>query len=354
MERIWWERVPNALNFVSAAVNHLLQEKSVVIQYGGALPWRDFFLCAVQNALQQNDCSKSVRSIPHTGEPGLFLLETFCPAEKRAAYRPSKSYAKFLAESSDVVLHGHYIFAAAETDDELRHWEDFISEYVRERGRGRERAGFMILYHGPRLLSLKRGVNCLSFDEAVTEYDRIVFATLAAASLGSAPLIRSYLTELAANLLGSDVELCAACVRRADDFLQDPCRLIQEIAAAQARSDGAPFCFDQPETEVSALIWRAQIRSIYPLLEEYRERFIERHYTELKRLLPIEAAPGEIYSEPEDLELGKLVYLAGAQKLSLKPEEYDRLEKYKNARNSLSHLSPLSYADIRALELGVR
>ncbi len=354
MERIWWERVPNALNFVSAAVNHLLQEKSVVIQYEGALPWRDFFLCAVMNALQENDCSKSVKSLDRMDNPGLRLFETFCPAERRAAYRPSKSYAKFLAESDGVVLHGHYIFAAAETDDALRRWEDFISEYVRERGRGKEKAGFLLLYHGPRILSPRKGVSYLSFDEAVTEYDRIVFATLAAASLRSAPLIGSYLTELAANALGSDVELCAACIQRADEFLQDPYRLIQEIAATQTRSNGAPFTFDRSESALAALIWRAQIRSIYPRLEEYRERFIQRHYAELKRLLPLEAAPGEIYSEPEDLELGKLFYLASSKRLLLTSDEYDRLENYKRARNSLSHLSPLTYSDIGALGLGGR
>ncbi len=351
MERIWWERVPNALNFVSTVVDQLRQEKSVVVHCGGALPWSGHFTRAVQYALMQGDGSKSIRTLEDAGSPGQYLLAEFCRPERRAAYRPSKSCAQFLAECDDAALHSHYLIVRVRSESALALWEDFISEYVRARSKGLERAAFMLLFSGAHIPAARKGICTLSFDAAISEYDRIVFATQAAAALNAAPSVKSYLTELAAHVAGSDMELCAACIRRSDEFLQSPWPLMQRIAAEQTRSDGAPFALNCSESDVNAMIWRAQIRAIYPRLEEYREAFIKRHRAALRSILPIKAAPGEIYISPEDLELGKLLYLASAGQLPLTPAEYDRLERYKNARNSLSHLTPLSYDDICALGL---
>jgi len=58
---------------------------------------------------------------------------------------------------------------------------------------------------------------------------------------------------------------------------------------------------------------------------------------------------GETYDDPKDVELGTLMYMVGNGYISLTTEEYEKLKKYKTARNKLSHLTALSIEEIRAL-----
>ena len=97
------------------------------------------------------------------------------------------------------------------------------------------------------------------------------------------------------------------------------------------------------------LIWLAQIKTIYPYLEEYREEFVQKHHSAIAKQLPIQTSYGETYNDPKDVELGTLMYMAVNGYISLGSQEYEKLKKYKEARNKLSHLTALSIGDIRAL-----
>ncbi len=351
MQRIWWERVPNAMCFLSAIETHLLQEKSIVVQYSNALPWQDYLVYRVQNDIREEDCSKTFKIASGVENPGKYLLEEYCKAEKRALYRPAKSYAGFLAEHDDIVLHGLYIFVDAHTDEEVNRWVEYISEYTKARGKNKEKTAFMIMYHGAHAGITRKGITWLSFDDCITEYDRIVFTTLVSASVKAPPYIKDYLTELASSVIGNDIELCAACVQQWKEFLKSPMHLIESIVSAGRRSDGSSYSFERQEADIHSMIWRSQIRSIYPHIEEYRQEFIRRHRSELMSVLPVESSIGEVCREPEDIELGTLIYLAGSKRLFIRSDEYEKLEKYRDARNCLSHLGILSYDSI--LSLGI-
>ena len=163
------------------------------------------------------------------------------------------------------------------------------------------------------------------------------------------PLIKNYLTELSANILGNDVELCEKCLKHYEDFLKDPYTLICRVKSTSKRSNEQQFVFILSREEVNRGIWRAQIKTLYPIIEEYRENFVSRYDSAIRAELPIRSTYGEVINEPWDVEIGTLVYMAARRKLMLDSTEYERLSRYREARNKLSHLNILSIEEIMAL-----
>ena len=350
MEQIWWEKVPNAVAFVSDIVENLLNEKSIILSCSGELPWYSGMVRTIKEAVKQQNSSKRFEIASGIQNPGAYLLKEFCKPEKRAEYRPTKSYAKFFAGSDDIVLHGRYIWVNVSAKVQLDAWTDFVSEYIKERGKGKETAVFILEWNRTENIQAKRGIKICSFDEYVSEYDRIVFCTLASSSLGERPFIKDYLTELAANVAGNDIELCAACLRNYREFLSNPYKAICQVVHDQVRSDGADYTFDKNEEDVNHLIWRAQIKTVYPVLEEYREDFVQKYASVIAKHLPITSSYGERYDEPSDVELGTLKYMADNGMLYLPVKEYECLRINKEARNKLSHLTPLTLEEVKSLK----
>ena len=121
---------------------------------------------------------------------------------------------------------------------------------------------------------------------------------------------------------------------------------INEVQKYSLRSDGSAFDYKLETVEMSRKIWLSQIRSVYPMIEEYREDFVNKHWKAIDASLPIESSFGEMCNDPQDLELGTLVFMVGCGRLYLEQREYSCLYRFKEARNRLSHLSTLTYKDI--------
>lgn len=349
MDSVWWERVPNALAFVNDITESLLAEKSIIIHSAQSIPWYDSMCSQVKDAVMLQNYSKRFEMISETGDPGPYLLREFCKPEKRAAYRPTKTFESFFAESDDIVLHERYIWVKVDSAEDLDRWTKFVSSYLKERGKGREKAVFVLEWQGEMPTIFKKGIRTISFDEYINEYDRIVFSTLASSTIKEAVGIKNYLAELAAFVTENDIELCAMCLSRYKEFLQNPFHTVSAVIETDSRDSGESFEFSRSEPEVANGIWMAQIKTIYPIIEEFRGKFVESHSESIARELPITSAYGEIYEDPKDVELGTLVFMAKNGKLQLNTREYFRLEKFKDARNKLSHLNVLSIDEIREL-----
>ena len=198
-------------------------------------------------------------------------------------------------------------------------------------------------------VSLKRGIKQYLFDDYINEYDRLVFSVLASSSLKEDPLLKNYLAELVATVIGNDIELCAECLKRYHDFLLNPKALIDDIIKNYKNSNNESYVFNKSEDEITHCIWLAQIKTMYPIIETFRGKFIEKHAAIISAELPIASAYGELYTEPKDVELGTLIFMAGNRKIYLNSQEYDILKIYKDARNKLSHLTILSLQEIHQL-----
>jgi hypothetical protein len=349
MENIWWNQVTDAVNYVSDIRESLLVEKSVLLWHNARIPWSKYLKETVIEEVKLQNADKKFESISNEQEPGEYLLDKFCKKEKRSEYRPNKGYAKFFAENNDIVIHDRYFWVQIETAAELDKWMSFVEDYIRERGKKKNAAVFIMEYCGSGQPPKKKGIKVISFDRYIGEYDRIVFAVLASSRIKENFFIKKYVAELLANIIDNDIELCAECVQQYEVFLESPLSCINKITTEKRRSDDSEYIYEKNESEVEHLIWRSQIKTVYPYIEEYREDFVERHAYAIDKQLPIQASYGEIYTSPNDVELGTLVYMVGAGILSLSTAEYEKLKVFKEARNKLSHLSNLGIDEIRKL-----
>ena len=184
-------------------------------------------------------------------------LKHYSRIEKESEYIFNiKGIDEFFSKANDLILH-------AEKEISISIWkEDFpkIEESLS--------------------IASKKGIKICSFDEYLSEYDRFVFCTLAASAIRERSFIKNYLTELVANVVDNDIELCAQCLENYREFLRDPYATIRGITDEKVRSDGREFNFEKSKSEVDHSIWLAQIRSVYPVLEEYREDFVQRNKME--------------------------------------------------------------------------
>lgn len=349
MDKVWWGRVPNAMAFVHDITENLLDEKSIILQSNQSIPWYHFMMSQVKEMVMQQNASKRFEIICDVNEPGQYLLTEFCKLEKRAAYRPSKSFARFFAESDDIVMHSRYFWVNLDSLEALDRWITFVAEYIREREKNKETAVFILEWIGEKIKVSRKGIRQIFFDEYINEYDRMVFSMIASSGIKDVIEIKNYLAELASIVSGNDIELIAACLGGHKEFLRDPYAMIGKIIDARCRSDGTRFQYRRSREEIKQCIWKAQIKTIYPLLEEFRGGFVEKYNTEIAKELPISSSYGEFYTDPKDVELGTLVFMVDNGKLQLSFKEYTKLRKFKDARNRLSHLNILTIDEMMTL-----
>ena len=349
MDQVWWNRVPNAIAFTADITQNLLDEKSVILHCEQSIPWYETMVLQVKESVTQQDSSKRFEVIRHVDDPGPYLLQEFCKPEKRATYRPTKGYARFFAESDDIVLHSRYYWVFPDSTETLESWVDFVSDYYKNRGKNKETAVFILEWRGEKANISRKGIRTISFDDYINEYDRTVFAMLASSEIKEKSEIKNYAAELTVSISGNDIELCAACLIRYKHFLESPHTVLREITDTKYQSDGTPFSYRATIEDVSKCIWKAQIKTIYPLLESYRGAFVDKYARVIEKELPITSSYGEIYDDPKDVELGTLVFMADNGRLILNTAEYKRLKRFKDARNKLSHLDILTIGEIRGL-----
>lgn len=349
MDNLWWLKVPNAISLINCISDALLEENNILLYHEHPIPWRYTFVRLVKEYVRENNSSKVFEMIKSVSNPGKYLLDEYCKAEKRATYRPSKGYAAFFAESDDIVIHNKFFWVLMDNSEEINAWISFVSDYYKHRPDGKETATFILECSGDVVPNKRKGINIVNIDDYINEYDKTVFATLLAAELDEPVIVKNYLTELMTCFAGSDIELMAEIINCYSELIERPYETLRDLAFSFVHTDGSQQKLMFGEAEIEHFVWKSQIKILYPLIEEYRKGFVERHSSDIKTGLPIESADGEQIFEPEEVELGGLVYLTGIKTLLLSEREYDRLVMFRDARNKLSHLGTLSWANIKSL-----
>ena len=348
MEAIWWGQITKANHFIQAATSAILDHNSIVIGLPESTPWKDTLYDSIEGILRQgNPEYKLIFHDCPAQEAGEFLLEKFCKKDKRNSYRYGMSYAKFLAQSEDIVLNSRYVWIKGVSGNKLKEWLDFIAEYnkcLRKDGL----SALFILETQDDTSKAKRvkGIKYLSFDDSIDFYDKFAFCALASTGIDIKPSIRPYVAEVVSSVCTDDIELCALCLQRWNDFVKDPYETLTQITASEAHSNGTPFAIDYSSETVETRIWEAQIKLLFPVVERYRTRFVKKYLNYIEKALPIETAYGELIDNPLDVELGTLAYLVKGKSLPLTLKEDSQLDTFRNVRNSLAHLKTLDFEQV--------
>ena len=344
MERIWWEQITNANRFIDLIVSGILEGKSSVLCLHKLTPWRNTMRELVENRVLKDSNARSFELI---GSPessiGEFMLNKYCKEEKRLEYRPSKSYAQFLAESDDIVLNSRIVWVQNISSKKLGEWVDFVSEYHLSMKSDMSPAVFILEADEDLVGKItKKGVRTIVYTKEMNYFDTYAFCILAASGVSGQDYLKNYWAELLSSVCAIDIELSAKCMGHAQKFLENPYEVLCDIAESETRSDGEPFSFSLDKDYVAKKIWKTQIKIIFPVIEDYREEFVNKYREQIMTLLPIKNSQGEDLNEPEEIEIGTLYHIASKCKLVVDSNTHNELYRLKTARNTLAHLELLN------------
>lgn len=357
MGELWWEQVSNAKRLIETIVKKLTEGKSVIACLPDNLPYPKVFEKIVKNKLTYMFSSMELVEIDLESDPienvGVYMLNRFCKQTKRIQYRGSKTVATFLAESSDIVFHNRYFWIKnIQNEETMQEWVDFINDYNKHLADKLDRAVFILETNNEDLLKFAKGfVAGQSFDAEISDYDRYAFCTAIAADTNCKLSMRDYLGQLVASIAGEDVELCAECMARSKDFLSNPINALKNIQATKSRSNDQIFDIPLDKNSLEEKIWIAQIRTVFPVVERARVKYIKTYFEQLTRIISTNniKVANEVVKNPYDLELGTLIYLCGINQLMIPTSEYDKIKMYRDARNDMAHQIPMNYASVERI-----
>lgn len=342
MDKIWWNHITKAHKLLDDIVKTALTGSSIVLSLPSSVPWRETFVELIRERLQMENSKNSFDEIICPKEElGLYLLNTYCKKEKRASYRYGMTYASFLGKCEDIVLNDRYIWIKDVPEEKLDASVKFILEY-QQNVQMKTPAVFILETTQENVnCKIKKGVKKISFDNNIGAYDKFAFCALIATENNCKDYMRPYLAELVSNICNEDVELCASCVNAGTYFLSNPVAVIEKTKKQKTRSNGEAYVCSKDEQAIKKAIWETQLKYVFPLIEKYRNEFIGKHKEEIAKALPITNAFGEVIENPEDVEVGTLVYMIGKGVLGVSKKEVEEVKKYREARNKLAHLEVL-------------
>lgn len=345
MEHVWWMQITNAHRFIEKIIEALLEEKSLILSAARHLPWRETVKHLVEEGAGAANCNRAFRFVAAEevpkGDLGEYLLRRFCKPELQAKFRPGRGgYAKFLADVEGCTLADAYVWLSPSTPQQVKQWVDFIGDYHSALGK---RLGGVFILDVPDGVEAvgKKGIRSLSYEAEVGTYDCFVFNMLLASEQKGDPYSQQYLAELVSHIVEDDIELSAECVKRGEAFVSDP----YNVYVAEAEALGV-----KPKSayEVEQCVWVTQIKLVFPLIEEYRRRFVRKRENYIKGSLPVESN-GYWIKDPKEAEIGVLHYLASKDQWLLTPKEWEDLQSYHSARNSLAHMHVLSVEQLKKI-----
>lgn len=346
MQSMWWSHVRKAMDYIDMITEKAISGQSVLLLFSEQPPWENELYDTVENQLSdKNPEYRVVRLNDSDGMPENQMLEKFCRREIRTRYRLAIGAARFLAELPESTLHTSYVWVQITSDISLKAWVEFVSEYVRQMKNSR-RASFILecsRISGPLR---SKGLSVIDWNASIDAYDVFAYCALVSSSVRIEKTLRPYLVELASIICGTDVELAHACVENGSEFIRQPETVLRRIAQEKAQRNGDSFAVTLTPEKLQSMIWESQMRVAFSVIEKQRSYFVQKYSKKIAACLPVSDWFGNAIVDLQQVELGTLIRLVGEQRVTVSPEDYLQIDFLKNQRNSLAHLTPLSYEDL--------
>lgn len=344
---MWWTRMVNAVRFLDDAQEALEEGRSVLLHFSGEVPWAEIMADELCQRLAGFTDSRTfdVHDVSHVTEPGAYLFSHYCSEEERRKYWPSKhiSHMRFMAGNPNIPLNRRYVCLTGIPSGKAEQWVRAVSEYL-EHCRENEEHGVFIMVTQNANVRGSEQIACLQYSDYVTDYDCMMLCLTMLSSLPCSRMQKLYLAETASGIAQNNVEIAGLLISEGMELARAPLtvsrRVFEENGIPTARLD---------ET-VSAAVWEAQIRLVFPKMEDFRRALVQKYERKLEHFLPMKSAAGERIDKPFDLEVGQLCYICKGNKL-LEHSEYEMLGKMRAARNKLAHRDALSYDELMQLSI---
>lgn len=338
MDKIWWEQLNSPSRFIRETAEKLSNGKSIVLFLPKHVPWLETMRDVLEKCLRKSG-TLSIKVVDAENiflEPPEYVFEEFCGDKN--GFRPySKgAYAKFLAERTGIALNSSCIWIRKAKSSSAINWLSFIADY--HHFLGNKRGGVFLLETTEDFYSTnKNGVEILSYDQKISDYDCFAFNIFIAAEFGKENnLVKQYLAELVSALTEGNVEFGAECIRRGESLLKNPAVVFENILSTDK------FTSNKNHEDIDRAIWLTQLKLIFPLVETFRRNFIKKYELTIKNTPPYPVTP-------EELEIGNLYGMFALKRWLLDAQDADDLEFYREARNKLAHLKNLPFDELQKI-----
>ena len=327
------------------------------------LPAADRFLAAVQRALDDGVAIVG-RDSASPPEVSTFLSRHRAlgdyPSVERIVARPDRSPAQSIAEPFGAVpslaaLTGSaldqtlaIVDLSALPDADCDDWTTFVERMTARRAEHTGGVG-IVLTDAPPVLTKRTGHPGQCWGDHLRRVDLVIWADRHVPS--TAPALHGNMAAtLAVELCGWRLDLAEQIAQASIDDLADPLGWLDRREAAaipdraipvDGRSARCPLSLTADgKAELRGRIWRAQLMTFYPWLEEQRQDFVALHRRHLKvdehlRALGVEDVDG--------IEIGALAFQLRDRVGRM---DSDRLAMLKRMRNALAHRQPADPADV--------
>lgn len=345
---LWWSRLVNSVRFLDDIQDALTEYKSVLLLFDTDIPWQDIMIETIESRLNECIDSKTfdVLDVSKAESPGQYLMERYCSRDERKKYWPTThgSQEKFLAQNRVTPLNKRYVCLTGVRPHKATDWVASITEYLENCDSTQEHGVFILIVEGAGVSASKR-LTAFKYSDYVTDYDCMMLCLTLVSDLSCSRAEKMYLCEVASNIAHNHVELAALLVLEKLKLLQNP------IAVAESTYQENGIKVTNLQEVVRMAVWEAQIKLVFPKLENFRAEIIRKYESKIQRFLPIRNANNEKIEKAADLEIGQLFFICKENRDSKITEyaEYEMIRKMRDARNTLAHWEILSYEQLKDL-----
>lgn len=352
----WWNNITGAYFVVTQITDVLLNNATAIIDVPSDLPWRKQMRSAVESGFRNKTTSPEViieiidaaDDCSYDIMPGKFLLQQYGQSREICnGYRDrsKRTIQEYLKEKS--VLKNRIVWVKGLSGKQADEWLKFCKDYYSESS---ETGLFVLEIHEPYTRIEYKKLTYIKFHDFVTSYDVQLFNSfILDESDGLNSNWKRYISTAAASLCSIDAEISELILRTKDLKKTSMLSVIEEIADyPQYRLRGGDelsthvLAYQRKGelTELEHRLWKAQIQTLFPLIEMERVKMINSFKTELKKALEnnhIEQYEEQL-KEPVEIELGTLCYMLSAGLIHVENRDVrDRIYFLHICRNLLAH-----------------
>ena len=348
IEEIWWKRLTNPSNFAENIIYSVLDGKSVYVLYEKEIAWKKELIQNIVEDIEKDSPNmKTTVNVPENyTEPAEYILQKYCSDEERSKYWPSaeNTVAGFLARNSNAVLNKSNVIMDISDSEMPEEWIDFAEEYHSYFDEYEEHGAFVFFIkdsdgHIKEYLKEKEcRCESIDYDATINNFDMLMLCMTILSEQNCSIQQKQYIAETAAALAGDNIVIAGRLAEYKGSLPVNTLNIAKKIF----RENNIPC--ENIEMRVKKSLWKAQVKILFPIIEQFRSRFIAENADRLKGY-PLN--PYKTHSIFE-LEIGQLYHLCMSNNILMK-KELQFLEKVRDARNSIAHLDVVAYNDVMSL-----
>lgn len=340
IEEIWWKNLTNPSSFTENIICSILDGKSSAVIYKDDIPWKEDF---IQNILfeverESPNMKTNIHRISEYVEPDEYIMQKYCNREERSLYWGPRDHskAKFLSKSSKSTLNKSNVIIDITNADNTDEWIGFAEEYNSYFSEEEEHGVFLLLMQDTEF-SGTDNIRCFDYSRYIHDFDIFMLCMTILSSQNCSIQKKQYISEIAVSLAGDNVVVAGELAEYKGSLPVNVSRIAEKVFKENGLS-----C-DDIAVQIKTALWKAQVKILFPIIEQFRSKFIEMNYDKLRKYKLDSYKANNVF----ELEVGQLYHLCYTQGIFKK--ELNFLEKVRNARNSLAHLEFVPNSDVDIL-----